>query len=191
MNHRIIVLSGPTAAGKGTLEHAIRAKHPEIWLSISATTRKPRPHEVNGQDYWFVSEDEFHQMQGGGEFLESAFVHHKYWYGTPLQPVIDHANQGIPTILEIDIQGSRRVKQRAQELGLDVLYVFITTPTFEDLVQRLSSRGTEDPQEQQQRLITAREELAAQDEFDVIIVNDEVERASEALWKVIYEEYYA
>lgn len=189
--HRIIVLSGPTAVGKGTLEHKVRSEHPEIWLSISATTRKPRVHEVHGQDYWFMSDEEFSRARGRHEFLETALVHGTYWYGTPLQPVIDHVNQGIPTLLEIDIQGARRVKKRAQELGVDVLYVFIAPPTFEDLVIRLSSRATEDKQEQERRLQTAKEELAAQDEFDIVIVNDDVERASQELWNVIRQEYSA
>lgn len=186
---RLIVLSGPTAVGKGTVEKQLLAAHPQVWISVSATTRQPRPGEINGVNYWFMTDDEFEAKEHAGEFLETAVVHGMAHYGTPLQPVQDHLAQGVPTILEIDLQGARRVRQRATELGLDVLYVFIAPPTFDDLARRLASRGTENAEQRVRRLETAKTELAAESEFDVVIVNDTVERAAEELWHVIAAEY--
>lgn len=186
---RLIVLSGPTAVGKGTVEAALRAKHPEVWVSVSATTRDPRPGEVNGVNYWFMPEDEFLAGEKNGEFLETAVVHGMAHYGTPLKPVQEHLAAGIPTILEIDLQGARRVRARAAELNLDVYYVFIAPPSFEELKRRLVGRGTETAEQQARRLETAKVEIAAESEFDRVIVNDEVERAAEELWSVIAEEY--
>lgn len=186
---RLIVLTGPTAVGKGTVEARLRELHPDIWVSVSATTRDPRPGEVDGETYLFVSEDEFASMERDNKFLETALVHNMAHYGTPLQPVLDHLEAGAPTILEIDLQGARRVRERAPELGLDVLSVFLAPPSFDDLVTRLAARGTETEEQRVKRLETARVELAAEKEFDVVIVNDTVENAANRLWDVIAEEY--
>lgn len=186
---RLIVLTGPTAAGKGTVEGVLREKHPNIWLSVSATTRSPRPGEFNGIHYWFLDEDEFKRRQRNGEFLETALVHGMAYYGTLLQPVLDHLEQNIPTLLEIDLQGARRVKQEASRLGLEVVYVFIAPPSFEELKRRLIGRGTETPEQQKWRLETAKVEIAAASEFDVVIVNDDVNRAANELWNIIAQEY--
>lgn len=186
---RLIVLTGPTAVGKGTVEAKLRQEHPEVWVSVSATTRAPRPGEVNGQTYLFVSEDEFESMEKRNLFLETALVHNMAHYGTPLQPVLDHLAKNVPTILEIDLQGARRVKQRAPELGLEVLSVFLAPPSFDDLIKRLAERGTENEEQRRKRLATARVELAAEKEFDRVIVNDTVENAASQLWDVIAEEY--
>ena len=186
---RLIVFSGPTAVGKGTVEHKLLHDHPGIWVSISATTRDKRPGEVDGVDYHFVTTDKFEQMERDGEFLETAVVHGMAHYGTPIQPLLDHMNAGIPTLVEIDLQGARRVKQRAKELGLDVMYVFLAPPTFDDLAKRLESRGTENAEQREKRLETARVEIAAETEFDRVIVNDEVDRAANELWGVIAQEY--
>ena len=113
---RLIVLTGPTAVGKGTVEAKLRADHPEVWVSVSATTRAPRPGEVDGVNYWFLTEDEFLAREAAGEFLETAVVHGMAHYGTLLKPVEEHLAAGVPTILEIDLQGARRVKQRAAKL---------------------------------------------------------------------------
>ncbi len=188
-NGRLIVLTGPTAVGKGTVEAKLRADHPEVWVSVSATTREPRPGEVNGVNYWFISEDEFLAGEKAGEFLETAVVHGMAHYGTPLKPVEEHLAANIPTILEIDLQGARRVRERAAELGLDVVYVFIAPPSFEELKRRLIGRGTETPEQQAKRLETARVELAAENEFDVVIVNNTVDKAAADLWQVIAAEY--
>lgn len=186
---RLIVLTGPTAVGKGTVEAKLRSHHPEVWVSVSATTRQSRPGERNGINYWFVSEEEFAAMEQRGEFLETALVHNMAHYGTPLQPVLDHLAKGIPTILEIDLQGAHRVRERAAELNLDVVYVFLAPPSFDDLVKRLESRGTENEEQRKRRLATARVELASEGEFDVVIVNDTVDNAAEAMWGVIAKEY--
>lgn len=186
---RLIVLTGPTAVGKGTVEAKLRQDHPEIWVSVSATTRDPRPGEVDGETYLFVSEDEFADMERNHQFLETALVHNMAHYGTPIQPVLDHMEKNIPTILEIDLQGARRVRERASELGLDVLSVFLAPPSFDDLVTRLVGRGTENEEQRRQRLETARVELAAESEFDVVIVNDTVDAAADRLWDVIAKEY--
>ena len=186
---RLIVLTGPTAVGKGTVEAALLAKHPEVWVSVSATTREPRPGEVNGVNYWFMSEAEFVRKEQEGKFLETAVVHGMAHYGTPLQPVLDHLAANTPTILEIDLQGARRVKQKASQMGLDVVYVFIAPPSYEELVRRLIGRGTENKEQRAKRLETAKVELAAEPEFDVVIVNNTVDQAADDLWKVIAEEY--
>ncbi|WP_288270487.1 guanylate kinase [uncultured Bifidobacterium sp.] len=186
---RLIVLTGPTAVGKGTVEAALLAKHPEVWVSVSATTRDPRPGEVNGVNYWFMSESEFLRKEQAGEFLETAVVHGMAHYGTPLQPVLDHLAAKIPTILEIDLQGARRVKQQAASMGLEVVYVFIAPPSYDELVRRLVGRGTETEEQRKKRLETAKVELAAEPEFDVTIVNNTVEQAADDLWQVIAQEY--
>ncbi|MDU2422550.1 MAG: guanylate kinase [Bifidobacterium scardovii] len=185
----MLVLTGPAGVGKGTVETALRKKHPEIWLSVSATTRAPRPGEVNGVNYWFMDDQEFAEKEQAGEFLETATVHGMARYGTPLKPVQDHLAHNVPTILEIDLQGARRVKERASELGLEVVSVFIAPPSFDELVRRLTGRGTETPEQRARRLETAKVELAAEGEFDVTITNDDVERAAQELWSIIAKEY--
>lgn len=186
---RLIVLTGPTAVGKGTVEAKLREDHPQVWVSVSATTRAPRPGEVDGVTYWFMSEEEFERKQREGMFLETAVVHNMAHYGTPLEPVMEHLEAGVPTILEIDLQGARRVRERASEMGLEVLYVFLAPPSFDELVRRLVGRGTENEEQRRRRLETAKVELAAEDEFDVTIVNNTVDQAAADLWSVIAKEY--
>lgn len=182
--HRLVVLAGPTAVGKGTVEAKLFEDHPEIWLSVSATTRDPRPGEVDGVNYFFMTEQEFLDKEASGEFLETAVVHGVHHYGTPAAPVKEHLAAGIPSMLEIDVQGVHKVRERAAEVGLNPIFVFLAPPSFEELVARLKGRGTETEEQQQRRLTTARHELELQNEFDIVIVNDEVERAAEQLWSV-------
>ena len=182
---RLVVLAGPTAVGKGTVEKAVKARHPELWISVSATSRPPRPDEVDGKDYHFVSKAEFERMIDQGELLEHAIVHGSDYYGTPLRPVLDHLNADLPSMLEIDVQGVHQVKVRSAELGLDPIYVFLAPPSFEDLRKRLAGRHTETPQQQERRLRTARQELALEGEFDRVIVNDQVEKAASQLWEIL------
>lgn len=186
---RLIVLCGPAGVGKGTILGRVREQHPQIWLSVSATTRKPRPGEVDGVNYFFMTEQEFLAKEDAGEFLETADVFGLAHYGTPVKPVVEHLEQNIPVILEIDIQGARSVKQRAGELGLDVVTVFIAPPSFEELERRLVGRGTETPEQQAKRLETAKIELAAEPEFDKVIVNNVVDDAANELWNLIATEF--
>ena len=186
---RLIVLCGPAGVGKGTVLGRVREQHPQIWLSVSATTRKPRPGEVDGVNYFFMTEQEFLAKEDAGEFLETADVFGLAHYGTPVKPVVEHLEQNIPVILEIDIQGARSVKQRAGELGLDVMTVFIAPPSFEELERRLVGRGTDTPEQQAKRLETAKIELAAEPEFDKVIVNNVVDDAANELWNLIATEF--
>jgi len=174
---RLTVLAGPTAVGKGTVSVDIRERYPEVWLSVSATTRAPRPGEVDGVHYHFVSSAEFDQMIAGGELLEWAVVHGQNRYGTPRVPVEEHLAAGAPALLEIDLQGARQVRQSMPA----ALFVFLAPPSWQELERRLVGRGTEDAEERERRLSTARVELAAEPEFDVVIVNDDVQRATDEL----------
>jgi guanylate kinase len=174
---RLTVLAGPTAVGKGSVSADIRARHPEVWISISATTRSPRPGEQDGVHYWFVSEAEFDRLIEADELLEWAVVHRAARYGTPRAPVEEALAAGRPALLEIDLQGARQVRAAMP----DALMVFLAPPSWEELVRRLTGRGTEPEDERDRRLGTARLELAAEAEFDVTIVNTEIHDAAEEL----------
>jgi guanylate kinase len=171
---RLVVLAGPTAVGKGTVSRHIRETYPDVVLSVSATTRAPRLGEIEGEHYYFVSDAEFDAMIERGEFLEYATVHNAYKYGTPRPPVERALADGRSVLLEIDIQGARAVKAAMPE----ALLVFLLPPSVEELVRRQQGRGTEGPEEQARRLETAKVEMAAQDEFDVKIVNHDVSQAA-------------
>jgi guanylate kinase len=174
---RLLVLAGPTAVGKGTVAAHIKAHHPDILLSVSATTRAPRPGEVDGEHYFFVDDAEFDRMIAAGELLEHATVHNRHRYGTPRGPVEAALESGRTVLLEIDLQGARQVRDAAPDAAL----VFLLPPTWDELVQRLVGRGTEDAEERSRRLRTARVELAAQNEFDYRVVNDDVASAAAAV----------
>ena len=170
---RLIVLAGPTAVGKGTVAADVRRRHPEVWLSVSATTRPPRPGEENGVHYWFVSDAEFDVMVEKGDLLEWAVVHKAARYGTPRGPVELALASGHPAMLEIDLQGARQVRETLPE----AVQVFIAPPSLEDLEERLSGRGSDTPEQIRDRLAVAPGELAAQQEFSRVVVNDDLERA--------------
>lgn len=174
---RLTVLAGPTAVGKGTVAGHIKANFPEVALSVSATTRSPRPGEVEGEHYFFVDDESFDRMLARGELLEWATVHNAHRYGTPRGPIDAAADRGELVLLEIDLQGARQVRAAMPDARL----VFLAPPTWDELVRRLVGRGTEDEEERERRLLTAKGELAAADEFDVVIVNDTVERAAESI----------
>jgi guanylate kinase len=171
---RLIVLAGPTAVGKGTVAAHIRENHPDIRLSVSATTRPPRPGEVDGIHYFFVDDAEFDRLVATGALLEHATVHNKYRYGTPREPIEKVLDAGGTALLEIDLQGARQVRAAAPDATL----VFLLPPSWDELVQRLVGRGTEDDEERARRLRTAKVELAAQNEFDYRVVNEDVAAAA-------------
>ena len=167
---KLIVLAGPTAVGKGTVAGYIRENYPNVLLSVSATTRAPRPGETEGLSYYFVSDEQFDRMIEDGELLEWATVHNAYRYGTPRGPVDAAIAAGNSVLLEIDLQGARSVRRAMPEARL----VFLLPPSWDELVRRLIGRGTEDAAEQARRLETAKLELAAQGEFDYRVINHDV-----------------
>ena len=177
MSGDVTVISGPTAVGKGTVVQALKARHPEVWVSVSATTRPPRPTEVDGVHYHFVSNADFDVLVATDGLLEWATVHGRDRYGTPSAPVEAAVERGERVILEIDLQGARQVRQRLPGARL----VFIAPPNWAELVNRLVGRGTEPAEQRERRLRTAQVELAAADEFDHVVVNDDLGRAVDDL----------
>jgi len=168
-----IVLAGPSGVGKGTVAGGVRAHRPDTFVSVSVTTRSPRPGEIDGEHYFFVSESDFDRMIENSELLEWARVHGEHRYGTPRAPVDLAIAAGKPVLLEIDVQGAMSVKEAMPDIRL----VFLMPPSWDVLVERLASRGTEDEHQQQRRLVTAEHELALADRFDVRVVNDDVSEA--------------
>ncbi|MGO1971697.1 MAG: guanylate kinase [Propionibacteriaceae bacterium] len=170
---RLTILSGPTAVGKGTVMARLRVDHPDVWISVSATTRPPRPGEVDGVHYLFLSEAEFDELVATDALLEWAVVHGRHRYGTPRAPVDAALAIGRPALVEVDLQGARQIRRRCP----DAKFVFLAPPDRDELVRRLVGRGTEDAAEQERRLQTAEGELAAVDEFDHVVVNGEIAQA--------------
>lgn len=177
----VTVLAGPTSVGKSTMSRYIRNTYPEVYFSVSATTRPPRAGEVDGEDYHFIDPVRFDALVDKGEFLEWATVHQKHRYGTLRSTVEAALEEGKSVLLEIDLQGARQVRKTMPEAQ----FVFLAPPTWDDLVSRLIGRGTESEDEQQRRLETAKIELAAESEFDVTVINDDVERAAAELVKLM------
>lgn len=174
---RVTVLAGPTSVGKSTLSRHIRITYPDVRFSVSATTRPPRPGETDGEDYHFIDPARFDELVAEEAFLEWATVHRTHRYGTLRSTVEEALEAGRPVLLEIDLQGARQVRETMPEAQ----FVFLAPPSWEELVSRLIGRGTESEDEQQRRLETARMELAAEQEFDVTIVNDSLDRAAAEL----------
>jgi guanylate kinase len=170
VHSRLTVLSGPSGVGKSTVVAQLRQTSPQIWLSVSVTTRKPRPGEVDGRDYYFVDDDEFDKLVADGAMLEWASPHGTHRSGTPRGPVAERLEAGVPCLLEIDLAGARQVKHAVP----DARMVFLAPPSWDELVRRLTCRGTESPEIIERRLATAREELSAAGEFDVTLVNTSV-----------------
>jgi guanylate kinase len=169
---RVFVITGPSGVGKGTLIRSLVQQVPELEVSVSATTRPPRPGEVDGVDYHFLSEDEFDRRLAEGEFVEHAdYSGHRY--GTLRSELESRLRAGTPVVLEIEIQGARQVRDAMPE----AVQVFIAPPSLDALKARLVGRGTNSPRDMDARLRTAREEVAARDEFSHVVVNDRLEQA--------------
>lgn len=183
---RLTVLSGPSGVGKDSVIELIRARSPWVWLSVSATTRKMRDYEVDGVHYFFVDRPEFERMIATGQFLEWAEFAGNL-YGTPRGPVEEKLRSGEPVLLKIDLQGARQVRAAMPDAQL----VFLAPPSVEELKRRLIGRGTDDEETIRRRLAHADEELAAEREFDVTVVNDYVERAADELVSLLGSSFLA
>lgn len=173
----VFVVSGPTAVGKGTVCGRLRERHPEIFVSVSATTRAPRPGEVDGVHYHFVDDETFDRLIAEDGLLEWAIVHKRARYGTPRQPVEEAVARGEVVILEIDLQGAQQIRSSYPE----ATHIFLDPPTWDELVRRLIGRGTETPEQQAERLETAKLELASKSAFDEVLVNGEIEETVDRL----------
>ena len=181
---QVIVLSGPSAVGKSTVVRCLRQRVPDLHFSVSATTRTPRPGEVDGVDYAFVSADRFQRLIDDGDLLEWAEIHgglHRS--GTPAAPVREAAREGRPVLIEVDLAGAKAVKEAMPE----AMTVFLAPPSWEALEERLIARGTESPEVMARRLATAKAELAAQHTFDRVVVNSELESACSELVSLLVD----
>jgi guanylate kinase len=178
---RLVVLSGPSGVGKSSVLAELRARRPAVHFSVSVTTRGPRPGERDGEHYRFVDRPAFERMAAAGELLEHA-EYAGNCYGTPRRPVADARQAGLPTLLEIEVQGAMQVRAAVP----DALLVMLVPPSWDELVRRLTRRGTEDPEVVARRLRRAREELDFADRFDVTVVNDDVKRAADRLLTLLF-----
>jgi len=178
---RLVVLTGPSGVGKGTLVNQLRQRHPELYLSVSVTTRPPRPSEQEGVNYYFRSREEFLNLIEANELLEWAQYAGNF-YGTPREIVFQKLNQGQDVLLEIELAGARQVRQQYP----DAIRIFLCPPSLEELERRIRERGQDSEASIERRLEQARKELDAQDEFDYVIVNDNLEQALQELEALLY-----
>jgi guanylate kinase len=169
VHSRLTVLSGPSGVGKSTVVAELRRTCPQVWISVSVTTRPPRAGEIDGREYHFVDDEEFGRLVAGGALLEWAQFA-GYRYGTPRAPLYARLGAGVSCLLEIDVAGARQVRQAEPDARL----VFLAPPSWDELVRRLTGRGTEPPEVRARRLAAARDELAAAEEFEVVLVNTSV-----------------
>jgi guanylate kinase len=175
---RLAVLAGPSGVGKSSVVRELHNLSDQVWFSVSATTRARRPGEVDGRDYHFVSPEEFDRMIADGELLEWAEIHgglHRS--GTPRKPIEQRLAAGQPVLVEVDLQGARALRTAMPE----ALLVFLAPPSWDEMVRRLVGRGTETDLVVQRRLETAKQELAAQEEFDKVVVNADVQESARQL----------
>ncbi|GAB6887625.1 guanylate kinase [Desulfothermus okinawensis JCM 13304] len=171
-----LIISGPSGAGKGTLTKMLMEEFPDIQFSISYTTRKPRPGEIDGKDYVFVSKEEFEKLIKEDMFAEWANVHGNY-YGTPKREIEEKLNRGFDVVFDIDVQGARNLRQNLTE----GVFVFILPPSIEELKQRLKKRGGDDPDTIDTRIRNAKKEMETSQEFDYAVLNDDLSRAYEMI----------
>ncbi|MBD2343998.1 guanylate kinase [Anabaena subtropica] len=181
LSGKLIVLTGPSGVGKGTLMRSLLQRHPELYYSVSATTRAPRPGEIDGKNYYFISRSKFEQLLAQGEFLESAEFAGNY-YGTPREAVLNQVQSGQLVVLEIELEGARQVRTSFPE----ALSIFILPPSFEELENRIRGRGQDSEEAIARRLQRAKEEIQAADEFDLQIVNDDFETALNAIEAALF-----
>ncbi len=178
---KLIVLTGPSGVGKGTLMNAILQRYPELHYSVSATTRSPRPGEVNGKNYHFITRSEFEKLVTQGEFLEWAEFAGNF-YGTPREAVLNHIQSGELVVLEIELEGARQIRHTFPS----ALSIFILPPSFAELEKRIRGRGQDTEEAISRRLNRAEEEIAAADEFDLQIINNDFEQALQEIEKAIF-----
>ncbi|MDQ4144066.1 MAG: guanylate kinase [Actinomycetota bacterium] len=177
---RLFVVSGPSGAGKGTVVRGVLQSRPDVFLSVSATTRPARAGEIDGVDYHFVSREDFARMREQGEFLEWAQVYDNF-YGTPREPIDRAAGAGRDVIAELDIQGAMMVKRSRP----DAVLIFIEPPSLEELAPRLRGRGTEDANALSRRLQAAYEEIKKKEAYDHVVVNDALDEAVASLLRIL------
>ena len=180
----LIVISGPSGAGKGTINGELLKRNSNLWMSTSMTTRAPRGNEQNGKEYFFVTKEEFEERIKNDQFLEYAIVHNEKYYGTPKDKIYDKLNSGIDVILEIDIQGALEIQNKIQ----DALFIFIMPPSMKILKERLTNRGTESEDKILERFKTAYKEINEFTKYNYVVVNDEVENAVSKVEAIIKAE---
>lgn len=180
MKSKLVVLAGPSGVGKGTVVRELVRQKPQVFLSVSATTRKPRPEEKHDDHYVFLSDKEFKNEATNGNLLEYAEFAGA-WYGTPRKPVEDRLNKNQVVILEIDLQGARQVKESMP----DAFMIFLKPPSIDELKRRLIERGTEKTEELELRLKVATSEIEAENEFDAVVINEDVQSAVEQLIRLL------
>ncbi len=182
---KLVIVSGPSGSGKTTLVSRLAQAEPEqVWVSVSATTRPPRPGEQNGKSYWFLSPEEFRRQIQQGQLLEWAEVYPGIYYGTPRQPVEEHLRQGKWVVLEIDVQGAQQVLKHFPQATT----IFVRPRSWEELERRLRGRGTEDEQALQRRLETARREWQQQTLYQYLVINDKIDEALEQLRRILHQQ---
>ncbi|WP_181852815.1 guanylate kinase [Nostoc sp. ATCC 53789] len=179
---KLIVLTGPSGVGKGTLMRSLLQRHPELYFSVSATTRSARPGEIDGKNYYFVSRSKFEQLVAEGEFLEWAEFAGNY-YGTPREAVLNQIQSGKLVVLEIELEGARQIRASFPS----ALSIFILPPSFDELEKRIRSRAQDSEEAIARRLLRAQEEIQAADEFDIKIVNDDFETALNDIETVLFK----
>lgn len=178
---RLIVLTGPSGVGKGTLMQELLKRHPELYYSVSVTTRSPRPGEINGENYYFISRSKFEQLLAQGEFLEWAEFAGNY-YGTPREAVLNQVQSGKLVVLEIELEGARQIRAEFP----NALSIFVLPPSMNELESRIRGRAQDSEEAIARRLCRAEEEIQAAEEFDVQIVNDDLENALNAIEATLF-----